>query len=84
MDFMVGSVVTLCGHTFCERCIFEWNLFRKDCPVCRQHIRNETPHPCPMVNALVISYLELSSMTKERETHKARMRQLQEWKESKV
>lgn len=84
MDFIVSAVVTLCGHTFCERCILEWNLFNKDCPVCRQQVRSEAPHPCPMVDALVNSYLEQPAMVKEREVYRSRTKQLQEWKDSKV
>eukprot|EP00826_Nyctotherus_ovalis_P033713 TRINITY_DN2745_c0_g1_i6.p2 TRINITY_DN2745_c0_g1~~TRINITY_DN2745_c0_g1_i6.p2 ORF type:complete len:120 (-),score=29.34 TRINITY_DN2745_c0_g1_i6:691-1050(-) len=84
MDFMVGAVVTLCGHTFCERCILEWNLFNKDCPVCRQQIRSETPHPCPMMDALVTSFLEQGQMEQERGVYRRKMGELKEWKGSKV
>lgn len=29
----------VCGHTFHEECIQMWLDRRKDCPVCRQHIK---------------------------------------------
>lgn len=80
MDFLAGAAITLCGHAFCERCIFEWTLFNKDCPVCRQRVRQETPCACSMVDSLVESYLQQPAMERERENFGRRKLQLAEWK----
>ena len=34
------KVITLCGHYFCSRCLFETfkNSERKKCPICRENI----------------------------------------------
>lgn len=31
-----GAVTTVCGHTFCRRCLTEWNDRRHVCPTCKQ------------------------------------------------
>ena len=84
MDFMVSATTTLCGHMFCERCIFEWNLFNKECPICRQPVRHEVPHPCPMMNSLIESYLDQSTMKKEKEAFLLRKRRIDLWKSNKT
>ena len=83
MDFMISATTTLCGHMFCERCIFEWNLFNKECPICRRPIRQEPPHPCPMMNNLIESYLQQPLMKKESENFAARKLKFNAWRESK-
>lgn len=80
LDLMLSATVTLCGHTFCERCIFEWNVFNKDCPVCRQSVRHEVPCSCVMIDSLIESYLELPSKAKEREKFRERKEVFEEWK----
>ena len=84
MDLITRAVITLCGHCFCERCLFEWNLFNKECPVCRQAIRKEPPHPCPMMNSLIESYLEQSTMIKDNENHQIKKQKFEEWKIAKT
>jgi hypothetical protein len=48
MDFLVGGVTTLCGHSFCWQCLDEAVLLNPsktskniDCPVCRNNIRGK-------------------------------------------
>jgi len=82
MDFTIGASTTLCGHMFCERCISEWMLFNKDCPVCRRHVRTEAPYLCPMMNSIIESYLDQSELKKERENYKDRKERYIVWKNS--
>jgi len=84
MDFFVGAVTALCGHTFCERCLFEWALFNKDCPVCRQKVKQEAPYSSLMIDSLVQSYLDQSSLNTERETLKIKKQELNKWKASRT
>lgn len=84
MDFMVSANITKCGHMFCERCLFESCLFNKDCPVCRKAIRQQIPHPCPMMDGLIKSYLEQSSMNKEQKNYLSRKEKLAQWKQEKT
>eukprot|EP00826_Nyctotherus_ovalis_P064972 TRINITY_DN953_c0_g1_i8.p1 TRINITY_DN953_c0_g1~~TRINITY_DN953_c0_g1_i8.p1 ORF type:complete len:167 (+),score=19.49 TRINITY_DN953_c0_g1_i8:203-703(+) len=84
MDFVADAATTLCGHTFCEYCLFEWALFNKDCPVCRQGVRQEAPYPCPTIDVLVEVYLSQPSMKGEREAFATRKQQLANWKLSKA
>ncbi len=84
MDFMISATTTQCGHMFCERCIFEWNLFNKDCPICRQPVRHEVPHPCPMMNTLIEGYLQQPTMKKDLDGFVARRIRFVQWKTSKT
>jgi len=81
---MVSATIELCGHMFCERCIFEWHLFNKDCPICRKAVRDEPSYPCPMMNALVESYLQQPSMKKELDAFLDKKQRIEFWKQSKM
>lgn len=39
MDYIVSCRTAICGHSFCEMCINESLIHRKECPNCRQDIR---------------------------------------------
>ena len=39
LDFIVSCRTAVCGHSFCEECITECLLRRKECPGCRRDIR---------------------------------------------
>ncbi len=84
MDYMVSATTTPCGHMFCETCIFEWNLFNRECPICRQSDRRETPHPCPMMNTLVEGYLQQPALGKDLDSFLARRRKFEQWKDNKT
>jgi len=39
MDYIVSCRTAICGHSFCETCINESLIHRKECPNCRKDIR---------------------------------------------
>lgn len=39
MDYIVSCRTAICGHSFCEMCISESMIHRKECPNCRKDIR---------------------------------------------
>lgn len=39
MDYIVSCRTAICGHSFCEACINESLIHRKECPNCRKDIR---------------------------------------------
>ena len=39
MDFIVSCRTAICGHSFCEECISESLLRKRECPNCRKDIR---------------------------------------------
>ena len=39
MDFIISSRTAVCGHSFCEICIHESLIRKKECPNCRKDIR---------------------------------------------
>ena len=41
MDLIVACKTAVCGHSFCEECINESLLRRRECPNCRQDIRKQ-------------------------------------------
>ena len=38
------AVITVCAHTFCERCLGEWQKTKATCPVCRSRIGKPKPN----------------------------------------
>ena len=39
MDYIICCRTAICGHSFCEICIHESLIHRKECPNCRKDIR---------------------------------------------
>ena len=39
MDYIVSCKTAICGHSFCEICIHEALIRKKECPNCRKDIR---------------------------------------------
>ena len=39
MDYIVSCRTAICGHSFCEQCINESLIRKKECPNCRKDIR---------------------------------------------
>jgi len=39
MDYIVSCRTAICGHSFCETCINESLIHRRECPNCRKDIR---------------------------------------------
>ena len=39
MDYIISCRTAICGHSFCEICINESLIRRKECPNCRKDIR---------------------------------------------
>ena len=39
MDYIVVCRTAVCGHSFCEKCLHESLIHRKECPNCRKDIR---------------------------------------------
>jgi hypothetical protein len=39
MDLIVSCRTAVCGHSFCEECITESLLRKRECPICRKDIR---------------------------------------------
>ena len=39
MDYVINCRTAVCGHSFCEICISESLIHRKECPNCRKDIR---------------------------------------------
>lgn len=39
MDYIISCRTAVCGHSFCEECINESLIRKKECPHCRKDIR---------------------------------------------
>ena len=39
MDLIISCRTAVCGHSFCEECISESLLRKRECPICRKDIR---------------------------------------------
>lgn len=42
LDDRDNTAATLCGHLFCWKCILNWLEQKKECPVCRQTVKEST------------------------------------------
>mmetsp|Transcript_17438 Transcript_17438/g.16640 ORF Transcript_17438/g.16640 Transcript_17438/m.16640 type:complete len:82 (+) Transcript_17438:184-429(+) len=42
LGLYVKPITTICGHTFCQVCLFKYFLSRtKNCPLCRRYLPQE-------------------------------------------
>lgn len=83
MEPMIYTNTTQCGHMFCEYCISEWNLFNRECPLCRHPLKQSILNPCPMMDSVIEAYVEKSMQKKDWENYLERKVKVEKWKESK-
>ena len=53
MDYIVSCRTAVCGHSFCEACINESLIHRKECPNCRKDIRKWTLQKSEIIDSAV-------------------------------
>ena len=40
LDYIVSAVTTACGHSFCEKCIYEYMLYFRKCECCPRKLKS--------------------------------------------
>ena len=74
---MIDPTDTLCGHTFCNKCLFDSYLQKRRCPVCRSTTNSRLDFKNKSLKALIPKFVsKYESMTKEYED---RMKKNEEW-----
>mmetsp|Transcript_16679 Transcript_16679/g.11827 ORF Transcript_16679/g.11827 Transcript_16679/m.11827 type:complete len:93 (+) Transcript_16679:407-685(+) len=53
MDYILSCRTAVCGHSFCEECITEVLIRKKECPHCRKDIRKWPLQPNKMIDSTV-------------------------------
>jgi hypothetical protein len=53
MDFIINCRTAVCGHSFCEECIHESLIRKKECPHCRKDIRKWVQLKSEMIDKAV-------------------------------
>lgn len=53
MDHIISCRTAVCGHSFCEVCINESLIHRKECPNCRTDIRKWVLHKSSIIDSAV-------------------------------
>ena len=73
----------ICGHSFCEICIFESLIRKKECPNCRKEIR-----ACPLGKSeiidtavqLMVDSKEKAGSKDEQKRYEERVKSYEEWR----
>lgn len=91
MDYIIECRTAICGHSFCDICIQESLIRKKECPNCRKEIR-----ACPLTKSEIIdtavklmvkakdsdkSKLTGKESEEEQVRHSERVKQYKEWRE---
>lgn len=58
MDYIVSCRTAVCGHSFCEECIHECLIRKKECPHCRKDIRKWVLQKSEIVDSAVLLLIE--------------------------
>lgn len=77
-EIVVGAVVTACGHTFCEECLTNYQLYKEvassqECPVCRTKFDRNPYYKCYDLDYIIEQYLDpqaLSELQQRRTQYK--------------
>ena len=79
-ETVVGAVVTACGHTFCEECLTNYQLYkevtsRQECPVCRAKFQRNPYYKCFDLDYIIEQYLDPEALS----DFKQRRKQYENW-----
>jgi hypothetical protein len=82
LELMVNCVTTQCGHSFCDKCVFDYLFHSKNCPNCRTIIEIDTLIKNKLVNKIVEKLVrKLDTLVAD--NYFRRQKEAQEWAESK-
>lgn len=83
MDYIVSCRTAICGHSFCEMCISESMIHRKECPNCRKDIRKWVLSKSEIIDSavklMVSSKAENDDNAEELQRYKERVKAHEEW-----
>ena len=82
MDWIVSCRTAICGHSFCEICINEGLIHRKECPVCRKDIRKWVLQKSDIIDGavgLMIKSKADAGESEELNRHGERIQAHKEW-----
>jgi hypothetical protein len=65
MDYIVSCRTAVCGHSFCEYCITECLLRKKECPCCRKDIRKWVLQKSEQIDQAVKTVAETKSKQRQ-------------------
>lgn len=75
------AVNTTCGHSFCERCIFEFLFHSTSCPICRTEIEIDDLISNKLAQKIVEDFIT-ESKPELSQLHSKRRDEMIDWKES--
>lgn len=83
MDYIVSCKTAICGHSFCEVCIHEAMIRKKECPNCRKDIRKYVLKETNMIDTAVSMMIKGKQTTDESEyeRHHDRLKNFKDWKD---
>jgi len=53
LNFLYKCTTTVCGHSFCERCLDEYLILRKNCFLCDEVVRNKQLVSCFSIDNVI-------------------------------
>lgn len=82
MDFIINCRTAVCGHSFCEECIHESLIRKKECPHCRKDIRKWVQLKSEMIDKAVKMMVDSKSANgneEEIERYNTRLQNHKNW-----
>lgn len=79
MDLIISCKTAVCGHSFCEECLSESLLRRRECPICRKDIRRQPIHSSLIVDQAVKLLIKVRANPEESERLTQRLEKLEKW-----
>jgi len=76
MDYIVSCRTAICGHSFCEECINESLIRKKECPNCRKDIRKWVLSKSEIIDSAVKLMVESKRDNGDDEDYKRRIERL--------
>ena len=84
MDYIISCRTAVCGHSFCEICISESLIHRKECPNCRKDIRKWVMSKSEIIDSavkLMVKSKAAEGDESEMQRYEERVKNFQDWKD---
>lgn len=78
-ELLVAATATVCGHTFCDRCLMESLILSSFCPICRTPLRSYQTSFTKTIDRHIEKFVDGSKDEKVKETFYKRKAEWEKW-----